>query len=220
MINEYRTIASRLEELAIIPVIKLDNPDYAEPLTEALVKAGLPAAEVTFRTGAAARSIEIISRKFPEVLTGAGTVLTIDQVKQAVDSGAKFIVSPGFNPRVVDYCVDKGFPVYPGVNNPTGIEAAMERGLDVLKFFPSEASGGVKMVNALSAPYGKVRFMATGGINASNLISYLDSPYVNACGGSWMVKGDLINAGKFDEIEKLSTEAVNLVKEWKEGRDK
>lgn len=215
MNNEYRDIAARLAEIAIIPVIKLDNPEHASPLAEALEKAGLPAAEVTFRTDAAARSIEIISEKFPGVLTGAGTVLTIDQVKSAVDSGARFIVSPGFNPRIVDYCVDRGIPVYPGVNNPSGIEAALERGLDVLKFFPAEASGGIKMINAMSAPYGKVKFMATGGINASNLISYLESPYVAACGGSWMVKGDLINSGKFDEIEKLSVEAVGLVKTWR-----
>ncbi|MBN2655974.1 MAG: bifunctional 4-hydroxy-2-oxoglutarate aldolase/2-dehydro-3-deoxy-phosphogluconate aldolase [Spirochaetales bacterium] len=215
MNSEYREIASKLAEIAIIPVIKLDNPEQAAPLAEALVKAGLPAAEVTFRTDAAARSIGIISKEFPDILTGAGTVLTIDQVKAAVDAGSRFVVSPGFNPRVVDYCLDKGIPVYPGVNNPSGIEAALERGLDVLKFFPAEASGGIKMINAMSAPYGTVRFMATGGINASNLVSYLESPYVSACGGSWMVQGELISSGRFDEIERLSAEAVNLVKSWR-----
>jgi len=215
MNSEYRKMAAKLEEIAVIPVIKLENSDHAAPLAEALAKAGLPAAEVTFRTEAASRSIEIISHQFPDVLTGAGTVLTIDQVKSAVDSGARFVVSPGFNPRVVDYCVDRGIPVFPGVNNPSGVEAALERGLDVLKFFPAEASGGVAMINAMSAPYGKVRFMATGGINASNLLTYLESPYVAACGGSWMVQGEMIKNGNFDEIERLSAEAVSLVRNWR-----
>lgn len=215
MNQKYREIAAQIEEMGIIPVIKLQDPKMAEPLAEALLRAGLPAAEITFRTEAAAESIALIRKKFPQMLNGAGTVLTIDQVEKAVEAGADFIVSPGFNPRVVDYCVQKGIPIYPGVNNPTGIEAALERGLDVLKFFPAEASGGVKMVNAMSAPYGKVRFMCTGGINASNLLSYLESPYITACGGSWMVKGDLIDNGKFDEIEKMSAEAVALIKDWR-----
>lgn len=215
MNEKYREIASRIEELGIIPVIKLNDPERALPLAEALLEGGLPAAEITFRTDAAPQSIRAISGKFPEMLTGAGTVLTIDQVKAAVDSGARFVVSPGFNPRVVDYCVETGIPVYPGVNNPSGIEAALERGLDVLKFFPAEASGGVKMINAMSAPYGKVKFMATGGIGPSNLLSYLESPYVSACGGSWMVKDSLIDSGNFGEIIRLSAEAVALIREWR-----
>ena len=215
MNEKYREIASRIEELGIIPVIKLNDPAKALPLAEALLEAGLPAAEITFRTDAAAESIRAISDKYPAMLTGAGTVLTIDQVKASVDSGAQFVVSPGFNPRVVDYCVEAGIPVYPGVNNPTGIEAALERGLDVLKFFPAEASGGVKMINAMSAPYGRVKFMATGGIGASNLLSYLESPYVSACGGSWMVKDSLIDSGNFGEIARLSAEAVALIKDWR-----
>ncbi len=215
MNQQYYTIAEKIENLAIIPVIKLQNAENAEPLAETLIRAGLPIAEVTFRTDAAARSISAISRKYPEILTGAGTVLTIDQVKAAVDSGAKFVVSPGFNPKVVDYCVDNSIPIYPGVNNPTGIEMALERGLNVLKFFPAEASGGIKLVNAMSAPYGNVKFMATGGININNLISYLESPYIAACGGSWMVKGDLIDNRKFDEIEKLCRSAVQQINKWR-----
>lgn len=215
MNKKYYEIAEKIEKMAIIPVIKLQNAANAEPLAEALLEAGLPAAEITFRTDAAAESISIISKKFPQMLTGAGTVLTIDQVKASVDSGAQFVVSPGFNPTVVDYCVDKGVPIYPGVNNPTGIEMALERGLDILKFFPAEASGGVKMVNAMSAPYGKVRFMATGGINLNNVISYLESPYIAACGGSWMVSGNLIDSGSFEEIKKLSKSAVELINNWR-----
>lgn len=215
MNKKYYEIAEKIEKLAIIPVIKLHDAKNALPLAEVLLEAGLPAAEITFRTDAAAESISAISRKFPQMLTGAGTVLTIDQVKASVDSGAQFVVSPGFNPKIVDYCVENGIPVYPGVNNPMGIEMALERGLNVLKFFPAEASGGLKMVNAMSAPYGKVKFMATGGINTKNLISYLDSPYIAACGGSWMVKGDLIDSGNFTEIKKLSIEAVEMINNWR-----
>lgn len=215
MNEKYYQIAAEIEKMAIIPVIKLQDAANALPLAEALLEAGLPAAEITFRTDAAAESISAISKKFPQMLTGAGTVLTIDQVKASVDSGAQFVVSPGFNPTVVDYCIDRGVPIYPGVNNPTGIEMALERGLDILKFFPAEASGGVKMVNAMSAPYGKVKFMATGGVNLSNVLSYLDSPYIAACGGSWMVKGDLIDSQNFSEIKKLSSEAVELIKNWR-----
>lgn len=215
MTKEYYDIAKEIERIAIIPVIALNDAKDAEPLAEALIKADLPAAEITFRTDAAQKSIEAISKKYPEVLTGAGTVLTIDQAKAAVDAGSKFLVSPGFNPTVVDWCIDNKVPVYPGVNNPTGIEAALERGLDILKFFPAEASGGVKMVNAMAAPYGRVKFMATGGVNTGNVLSYLESPYIVACGGTWMVKSNLINEGKFDEIEKIGREAANLVAEWR-----
>lgn len=215
MNEKYYQIAGEIEKMAIIPVIKLQDAANAVPLAEALLEAGLPAAEITFRTDAAAASISAISKRFPRMLTGAGTVLTIDQVKASADSGAQFVVSPGFNPTVVDYCVDKGIPIYPGVNNPTGIEMALERGLDILKYFPAEASGGVAMVNAMSAPYGKVKFMATGGVNLSNILSYLESPFIAACGGSWMVKGDLIDSKNFSEIKKLSSQAVDLIKNWR-----
>ncbi len=215
MDKNYYDIASEIEKIAIIPVIAIENVKDAEPLAEALVNAGLPAAEITFRTAAAEEAISIICKKYPQILMGAGTVLTIDQAKAAVDAGSKFVVSPGFNPTVVDYCIDNKIPIYPGVNNPTGIEAALERGLDVLKFFPAEASGGIKMVNAIGAPYGKVKFMATGGVSLKNVLSYLESPYIAACGGSWMVKSDLINNGQFDKIEQLCKDAVDLITEWR-----
>ncbi|MGL1891208.1 MAG: bifunctional 4-hydroxy-2-oxoglutarate aldolase/2-dehydro-3-deoxy-phosphogluconate aldolase [Spirochaetaceae bacterium] len=216
MDKNYYDIAKEIERIAIIPVIAIDNVKDAEPLAEALVNAGLPAAEITFRTAAAREAISVISKKYPGILTGAGTVLTIDQAKQAVDAGSKFVVSPGFNPTVVDYCIDNNIPIYPGVNNPSGIEAALEKGLSVLKFFPAEASGGINMVKSMTAPYGdKVKFMATGGVNLKNVLSYLESPYICACGGSWMVKSDLINNGQFDKIEQLCKDAVDLVTEWR-----
>lgn len=215
--KEYNNITNEIEKVAIIPVIALDNAKDAEPLAEALMRSGLLAAEVTFRTDAAEEAISIISKKYPQILTGAGTVLTIDQVKAAVDSGSKFIVTPGFNPIIVDYCIDNNIPIYPGVNNPTGIEAALERNLNLLKFFPAEASGGVNMVNAFGAPYRKVKFMPTGGISATNLLSYLKSPYVSACGGTWMVKPELINSGQFDKIEHLCREAVELIHVFKDN---
>lgn len=211
MIKNYYEIADEIEKLAIIPVIALNDAKDAEPLGQALVNAGLLAAEVTFRTDAAEEAIKILAEKFPQICVGAGTVLTPEQAQAAYDAGAKFVVSPGFNPTMVDYCIKNDIPVYPGVNNPSGIEAALERGLDRLKFFPAEASGGVNMVKNIAAPYGKVKFMATGGINLGNVEAYLDCPYIIGCGGSWMVKSDLINNGKFDEIEQLCKDAVKLI---------
>ena len=169
---------------------------------------GLPYAEVTFRTDAAEESIRIMAEQFPNMLVGAGTVLTTDQVDRAVAAGAKFIVSPGLNPKIVRYCVEKNIPITPGTTNPSDIEQAIECGLEVVKFFPAEPAGGINMIKAMAAPYTNMKFMPTGGINASNLKSYLDFPKIIACGGSWMVKGDLVAAGKFDEIEKLTREAV------------
>ena len=194
--------------IGIVPVIALDDVKDAEPLARALCNGGLPCAEVTFRTAAAEESIRIMAEKFPEMLVGAGTVLTTEQVDRAVAAGAKFIVSPGLNPKVVKYCVDKNIPVVPGTSNPSDVEAALELGLDVVKFFPAEAAGGIEMIKAMCGPYTKVRFMPTGGVNAGNLKDYLDFPKIVACGGTWMVKKDLIAAGKFDEIETLTREAV------------
>lgn len=201
-------ILDEIYGIGIVPVIALDDAKDAEPLAEALCKGGLPCAEVTFRTDAAEESIRIMSQKFPEMLVGAGTVLTTEQVDRAVAAGAKFIVSPGLNPNVVKYCVGKGIPIVPGTANPSDVEVALELGLDVVKFFPAEAAGGINMIKAMSAPYTKVRFMPTGGVNANNLKDYLDFPKIIACGGSWMVKKDLVSAGKFDEIEALTREAV------------
>jgi 2-dehydro-3-deoxyphosphogluconate aldolase/(4S)-4-hydroxy-2-oxoglutarate aldolase len=204
-------ISKKLGELRVVPVIVLDDAENAVPLAEALVQGGLPCAEVTFRTAAAAESIKRIS-KYEDILLGAGTVLTIDQAKEAMDSGAQFIVTPGFNPKVVGYCVENGISITPGVCTPTQIEMALEFGLEVLKFFPAEAFGGLKTLKAISAPYGMVRFVPTGGIHAGNICDYLAFDKVVACGGSWMVKKDLISNGKYEEITALVKEAVALVK--------
>ena len=208
-------VFSLIEKTGIIPVVVLDRVEDAEPLASALIKGGLPCAEVTFRTAAAEESIRIMSKKFPEMLIGAGTVLTTEQVDKAIAAGAKFIVSPGTNPKVVRYCNEKNIPIIPGVCTPTEVEAALELGLTTLKFFPAEAAGGLKMIKAMAAPYTSVRFMPTGGIDAKNVGEYLSYGRIVACGGSWMVKGDLIKEGRFDEIEKLTCEAAELVKKYR-----
>ena len=203
---------TRIRNIGIVPVIKLESPKDALPLGKALVDGGLLAAEITFRTQAAAESIAALRKAFPELLTGAGTVLTIAQAEAAIASGASFIVTPGFNPRIVDFCLEKGMPVIPGVNSPSQVEQGLERGLSLLKFFPAEASGGVKMLKALHGPYADVSFVPTGGIDASNVESYLQLSYVAAIGGTWMVKEDLIASGLYDRIAALCREAVELVR--------
>ena len=204
-------ILKKISDIGIVPVVVLDDAKDAKPLAKALIDGGLPCAEVTFRTDAAEESIRIMAKEFPEMLVGAGTVLTTDQVDRAVNAGAKFIVAPGFNEKIVCYCIKKGIPMVPGVNNPSNIEAALELGLDVVKFFPAEASGGINMIKAMAAPYTTVKFMPTGGINAKNICDYLAFDKIIACGGSWMVKKDLIADGKFDEIQKLTEEAVRTM---------
>ena len=179
---------------------------------------GIPCAEVTFRTACAADVIKIMTTKYPELLVGAGTVLTTEQVDRAVEAGAKFIVSPGLNPKVVKYCVDKGIPVTPGTSNPSDVEQAIELGLEVVKFFPAEQAGGLAMIKAMSAPYVNMKFMPTGGINADNLTSYLDFKKIIACGGSWMVKGDMIKAGEFDKIKDMTAEAVAAEAKLKQAK--
>ena len=201
-------ILTRIGELAIVPVVKLDRAEDALPLGRALVAGELPVAEVTFRTDAAEESIKALARELPELLVGAGTVLSTDQVKRAVDGGAKFIVTPGFNPSVVDYCVDNGIPITPGVNSPSQIEQALERGLSVVKFFPAEQSGGLAMLKAMSGPYGGVKFIPTGGVDMKNMGAYLAFDKVFAVGGSWMVKPELIGEGRFDEVARMAREAV------------
>ena len=200
-------------QMGIVPVVVLNDVKNAVPLAQSLINGGLPCAEVTFRTEAAQQSIAEISKNFPQMFVGAGTVLTTEQVDRAVDAGAKFIVSPGFNPKVVEYCIKKGYPVTPGIMTPTELEMALEFGLDVVKFFPAENAGGLKMIKAMAAPYTKMKFMPTGGINPQNVREYLQCDKILACGGSWMVKGDLINNGNFAEIEKLTKEASQIVKE-------
>ncbi len=204
-------VNNRIYDLGILPVIKIENADDAVPLARALADGELPAAEVTFRTKAAKAAIAAIAEECPDMLLGAGTVLTRAQVDDAVGAGAKFIVSPGLNPSVVEYCTGKGIPVYPGVNNPSQIEQALGLGLDTVKYFPAENSGGPEMLKAMSAPYGNMRFIPTGGINAGNIVRYLDFNQVVACGGSWMVPENLLAAKDFATITKLAREAVFTV---------
>ena len=204
------TIAERFQELAVVPVVVLNDAKDALPLAEALVEGGLPCAEVTFRTEAAEESIWKMAEKYPDMLVGAGTVLTIDQVDRAVGAGAKFIVSPGFDPEIVDYCLDKQIPVFPGCVTPSELAQAVKRGLEVVKFFPAAQYGGVATIKALAAPYTMVKFMPTGGVSTKNLKDYLECDKILCCGGSWMVKGDMIKAGEFDKIKQLTQEAVEL----------
>ena len=205
------TIYSQIQKMGIVPVVVLDDAKDAAPLAKALCDGGLACAEVTFRTDAAEESIRIMSQQFPEMLVGAGTVLTTEQVNRAIDAGAKFIVSPGLNPTIVDYCIKRNIPILPGCSTPSDVEVALEYGLNVVKFFPAEPAGGLNYIKAISAPYTNVKFMPTGGINPKNVSSYLENPAILACGGSWMVKKDLVKEGKFDEIEKLVRAAVALV---------
>ncbi len=204
-------VLEQISKIGIVPVVKIDREEDALPLAKALCAGGLPCAEVTFRTDAAAGAIKIMTENFPDMCVGAGTVLNAGQVDAAVAAGAKFIVSPGLNPRTVQYCIDKGVPVTPGTSSPSDIEQAIEFGLEVVKFFPAEQSGGLAKIKAMAAPYVNMKFMPTGGVNAKNLTSYLDFPKIIACGGSWMVPGDLINEGAWDKIEQLTREAVRTM---------
>jgi len=204
-------ILERIGELGIVPVVKIEKAEDALPLGRALIDGDLPIAEITFRTSAAEESIKTLTRELPNLLVGAGTVLTVEQIKKAVSAGAKFIVSPGFNPKVVDYCIENSIPVTPGINNPTQIEMALERGIKVVKFFPAEASGGLPLLKSITAPYTGIKFIPTGGINLNNLCAYLSHNKVHACGGSWMVKTDLISSGNFAEIARLTKEAVSTM---------
>ena len=206
-------VLEKIAALRLVPVVKIEDSKDAVPLGRALLDGRLPIAEITFRTAAAEAAIRALTAELPELLVGAGTILSIDQVVSAVDAGARFIVSPGFNPTVVDYCLEHSICVVPGVNNPSQIERALERQLKVVKFFPAEASGGLSFLKAVAAPYSDILFMPTGGINLMNLLSYLSFPRVIACGGSWMVKADLTSAGNFAEIEKRTREAVATIAE-------
>ena len=204
-------VLEQISKIGIVPVVKIDRAEDALPLAKALCAGGLPCAEVTFRTDAAAEAIKIMTDNFPDMCVGAGTVLNAAQVDAAVAAGSKFIVSPGLNPKTVKYCIEKNIPITPGTSSPSDIEQAIELGLDVVKFFPAEQSGGLAKIKAMAAPYVNMKFMPTGGVNAKNLTSYLDFPKIIACGGSWMVPGDLINAGEWDKIEQLTREAVQTM---------
>lgn len=206
-----KEVLSKIQMMGIVPVVKLDDAKDAVPLAKALCDGGLPCAEVTFRTSAVEESIRLMSEAFPHMLIGAGTVLTTEQVDKAVNAGASFIVSPGLNPKIVSYCTKRNIPITPGCSTPSDIEQAIELGLDVVKFFPAEAAGGLPIIKAMAGPYVNMKFMPTGGINASNITSYLDFDKIIACGGSWMVKGDLIKAGEFNKITQLTREAINTM---------
>ncbi len=201
-------ILQKIYEIGIIPVIAINDADKAVPLARALVAGGLPAAEVTFRTDAAEEAIRRIATEVPEMLVGAGTVLTKDQVDRAAAAGSKFLVSPGFNPEITKYALDKGINFMPGTATPGEMEQAMSMGLDAVKFFPAEQNGGVEKLKAVAGPYKNLHWMPTGGVNAKNLMDYLSFDKIIACGGTWMVKADLIEAGNWDEITRLTREAV------------
>ena len=208
-----KEIAEKFQKFGVVPVVVLEDTKDAVPLAKALVEGGLPCAEVTFRTEAAEESIRLRAEQFPEMLVGAGTVLTTEQVDAAVGAGAKFIVSPGFDPKIVDYCLEKDIPVFPGCITPSEVAQAVKRGLKVVKFFPAEPAGGLKYIRAIAAPYTMMKFMPTGGINPQNVREYLAYDRIAACGGSWMVKNTMIENNEFDRIEELVKEAVEIVKE-------
>ena len=205
------SIEKQIQDMGVVPVVVLEDAKDAKPLAEALIQGGLPCAEVTFRTKAAEEAIRIMTQAFPHMLVGAGTVLTIEQVNCAVAAGARFVVSPGFDPEIVDYCLEKHIPVFPGCITPSEVAQAVKRGLEVVKFFPAEQFGGVATIKALAAPFTNVKFMPTGGVNAKNLESYLSFSRILACGGSWMVSSAMVKEGKFDEIREMTKEAVSLV---------
>lgn len=204
-------VMKELSRIGIVPVIAINDAADAVPLAKALIEGGLPCAEVTFRTAAAADAIKAMSEAYPEMVVGAGTVLTTEQVDRAVAAGAKFIVSPGLNPTTVKYCQQIGVPVCPGTANPSDIEVALSLGLKTVKFFPAEAAGGLKYIKSIAAPYGDVTFMPTGGVNEKNLLDYLSFNKIVCCGGSWMVPGDAIKAKDWERIKALTASAVQLM---------
>lgn len=203
-----------IEELSlygIVPVVKIERLEDALPLAKALIDGGLPVAEVTFRTDCAKEAIKLMKETYPEMIIGAGTVLNSTQVDEAIEAGSQFIVSPGLNPKTVQYCLDKNIPIIPGCANPSDMERAIELGLDIVKFFPAEANGGLKAIKAMSAPYGNLKFMPTGGINTANVTEYLAFDKIIACGGTWMVSDDLVNNKKWDEITAITSQAIKTM---------
>ncbi|WDE96935.1 bifunctional 4-hydroxy-2-oxoglutarate aldolase/2-dehydro-3-deoxy-phosphogluconate aldolase [Lentisphaera profundi] len=205
------TIEQQIADLKLVPVIKITDPAHAAPLAEALIAAGLPVAEVTFRTDCAAEAIKIMSQ-YKDLLLGAGTVINAAQVEEAKNAGATFIISPGFSPEVSKACIAAGLIYFPGIASPRDIQDALADGWKTLKFFPAEALGGVNTLKAFAAPYPGVKFVPTGGINADNVGEYLALPQVQACGGSWMVPNKLMDAGDFSGITKIAKEALNKIK--------
>lgn len=212
MITYMDEMLKQVEVFKVVPVVVIENVEDAIPLAQALVNGGLPVAEVTFRTAAAPDAIKAMSEKFPELCVGAGTVINVEQCKKAVECGAKFIVSPGYSEEVTQYCIENEIPIFPGICTPTELINVVNHGLPVAKFFPAAQFGGLKTINALGSVFPQMKFMPTGGVSESNVLEYLASPKIIAAGGSWMVKGDLIKAGKFDEIEAMTKSVVELVK--------
>ena len=209
--NEMNT---KISAIGVVPVIKLNNPERdAAPLAKALCEGGVPVAEVTFRAAGADTAIRLMKEACPDMLVGAGTVLTTEHVDKAIAAGAEFIVTPGFDSEIVKYCVEKDMPIYPGCTTPTDYHAALKFGLEVLKFFPAEQSGGLAKIKAMSAPFPMFKVMPTGGIGLNNLKEYLSCPVIAACGGSYMVTADLIDNQKWDEIIDLCKKSVEIVKE-------
>jgi len=208
----------RISDIGVVPVIKLNHPERdAAPLAKALCEGGVPVAEVTFRAAGADIAIRLMKEACPEMIVGAGTVLTTEHVDKALAAGAEFIVTPGFDPELVAYCQSKNLPIYPGCTTPTDYHAALKFGLEVLKFFPAEQSGGLAKIKAMSAPFPMFKVMPTGGISLKNLKEYLSCPVICACGGSYMVTADLIDNGKWDEITELCQKSVEIVKEARNG---
>lgn len=205
-------ITTQLQQLKVVPVIALDHAEAIFPLADILSQNGLPVAEITFRSPAAEKAISLLRQQRPDFLIAAGTVLTAEQVFQAKNAGADVVVTPGFNPKIVQLCQDLGLPIIPGANNPMAIEAALELGIETVKFFPAEASGGVKMIKALLGPYAQLKMMPTGGIGLQNIQDYLAIPNIVACGGSWFVEKTLINAKNWSEINRLTQEVATLIK--------
>jgi len=209
-------ILEKFKKMRVIPVVAIQDAKDSMQLADTLIEGGLPCAEITFRTAAAVDAMRIMAQR-GDILVGAGTVLKVDQVKAAVDAGAQFMVSPGFNPKVAGYCVENHIIITPGISTPSDIEAALDFGLEVLKFFPAEAFGGLKTLKAMSGPYATVKFIPTGGISPMNLLDYLQFSKVLACGGTWVAKSALISEGKFDQILRHTKEAVSLVETAKQS---
>ena len=204
-------IIKELYNYGLVPVIKITDVNNAVPLAKALADGGLNCAEITFRTACAKEAIAKITKEMPDMLVGAGTVLTPEQADEAIAAGSKFIVSPGFNPRVVKHCLERGVPVLPGCATPSEVEQAIEMGLSAVKFFPAEAAGGINMIKSMAAPYQQIQFMPTGGINAENISNYLSFPKVIACGGSWIVAAKLLKEENWAEVTRLCLEVTNKI---------
>nr|WP_295949421.1 bifunctional 4-hydroxy-2-oxoglutarate aldolase/2-dehydro-3-deoxy-phosphogluconate aldolase [uncultured Agathobaculum sp.] len=211
-------IEKKVQSIGVVPVIKLNHPERdAIPLAKALIAGGVPVAEVTFRAAGAAIAIKAMRENFPEMLVGAGTVLTTGQVDEAMAAGAQFIVTPGMDPDIVAYCQKVGIQIFPGCTTPTDYHTAYKFGLEVLKFFPAEQSGGIAKIKAMSAPFPMFKIMPTGGISLKNLADYVKNPVIASCGGSYMVTADLIDNGKWDEITDLCKQSVEIVKAARNG---